>query len=200
MAPHVVAGFLLAVLPLVVTPGASFAVLVRHAAVTGSRAGPPVILGTVTGLYVHAALAAAGLSALVMHASWAFTAVRLAGAVYLIALGVGTWRSPRQNRTSPAAHGRGSYTQALLGNVLNPKAAMIFLTLAPQFVDPDQPLWPQILILVTAQSLLVALWLSCWAVLVGRTRKTWPSARLGHALRRITAATLVGIGVRTALG
>jgi threonine/homoserine/homoserine lactone efflux protein len=199
IAPHLVAGFLLGVLPLVVTPGASFTLLVRHVAVTGSRAGPPVILGTVTGLYVHAALAAAGLSALVMQASWAFTTVRLAGAVYLITLGVWTWRTPRRN-TAPPVRGRNSYTQALLGNVLNPKAAMIFLTLTPQFVDPDQPLWPQILIFVTAQSLLVALWLSCWSFLVGRTQRTWQSARFGQTLRHITAATLIGLGARTAIG
>jgi threonine/homoserine/homoserine lactone efflux protein len=199
MAPHLVAGFLLAVVPLVVTPGASFTLLVRHAAMTGSRAGLPVVLGTVTGLYVHAALAAAGLSALVMQASWAFTTARLAGAVYLIALGVWTWRTPRRN-TTPPVRGRSSYTQALLGNVLNPKAAMIFLTLTPQFVDPDQPLWPQILILVTAQSLLVALWLSCWAFLVGRTHRTWQSARFSQTLHRIAAATLIGLGVRTAIG
>jgi threonine/homoserine/homoserine lactone efflux protein len=199
MAPHVVGGFLLAVLPLVVTPGASFTLLVRHAAVTGARAGPPVILGTVTGLYVHATLAAAGLSALVLHAGWAFTAVRLGGAGYLIALGVWTWRAPRHRRTSPAL-GRGSYTQALVGNVLNPKAAMIFLTLAPQFVDPNRSLWPQVLVLVTAQSLLVTLWLSGWAVLVGRVRETRHPARFAHPLRRITAAALVGLGLRTAIG
>jgi threonine/homoserine/homoserine lactone efflux protein len=189
----------MAVLPLVMTPGTSFTLLVRHAAVTGSRAGLPVILGTVTGLYVHAALATVGLSALVLHTSWAFTAVRVAGAVYLIALGAWTWRSPGHNSTAPV-RGRGRYTQALLGNVFNPKAAMIFLTLAPQFVDPDRLLWPQMLVLVTAQTLLVVLWLSGWALLVGRTRRTWHSAQFRHTLRRITAAALIGLGVRTAIG
>jgi threonine/homoserine/homoserine lactone efflux protein len=199
MAPQLVAGFLLAILPLVVTPGASFTLLTGHAAAAGAQAGVPVIIGTVTGLYVHAALAAVGLSAVVMHASWAFTAVRLAGAVYLIALGVWTWRSP--SRSSPAPiRSRGPYTQAVLGNVLNPKAAAIFLTLVPQFVQPDRAVWPQILVLVTAQSLLITVWLGSWALMIGRARHAWHSTRFTHMLRRITAVTLIGLGVRTAAG
>lgn len=199
MAPHLVAGFLLAVLPLIAMPGASFTLLVRHVATIGPRAGPPVILGTVTGLYVHAALAAVGLSALVMHASWAFTAVRLVGAAYLIGLGLWTWHIPRRSVAAPA-RGRGPYVQALLGNVLNPKAASIFLTLAPQFVEPGRPLWPQILALVTAQSLLVGVWLGGWSLVLGRARRVWQSGRFTRTLRRLTAVTLVYLGVRTATG
>lgn len=199
MAPHLVAGFLLAVLPLIAMPGASFTLLVRHVATIGPRAGPPVILGTVTGLYVHAALAAVGLSALVMHASWAFTAVRLVGAAYLIGLGLWTWHIPRRSVAAPA-RGQGPYVQALLGNVLNPKAASIFLTLAPQFVEPGRPLWPQILALVTAQSLLVGVWLGGWSLVLGRARRVWQSGRFTRTLRRLTAVTLVYLGVRTATG
>jgi threonine/homoserine/homoserine lactone efflux protein len=199
MAPHLVTGFVLAVLPLIAMPGASFTLLVRYTTTSGPRAGPPVILGTVTGLYTHAALAAVGLSALVMHASWAFTAVRLAGAAYLIGLGLWTWHCPTRN-VAPPARGQAPYTQALLGNVLNPKAASIFLTLAPQFVEPGRQLWPQILVLVTAQSLLIAVWLGGWTLVLGRARQTWQSARWTRTLRRLTAVTLVYLAVRTATG
>jgi len=199
MAPHLVAGFVLAVLPLIAMPGASFTLLVRHTTASGSRAGLPVVLGTVTGLYTHAALAAAGLSALVLHASWAVTGVRLAGAAYLVGLGLWTWHSPARSR-APAARGRGPYTQALLGNVLNPKAASIFLTLAPQFVEPGRPMWTQILVLVTAQSLLITVWLGGWSLVLGRARAAWQSARVTGVLRRLTAVTLVYLGVRTATG
>jgi threonine/homoserine/homoserine lactone efflux protein len=125
------------VLPLIATPGAGLALLIQH--VTGSGRGQalPVILGTVTGLYIHATLAMAGLSALVMHSSVAFSAARLVGAVHLIGLGIWTWRSATP-RAAPVAHRqrlpRGPdsvYVQALLANVLNPKAAAIYLTLAP---------------------------------------------------------------------
>ncbi|WP_283135956.1 LysE family translocator [Rhizohabitans arisaemae] len=81
--PYAVAGFLVAVLPLIATPGAGRTLLVQHVGRGGRRQAVPVILGTATGLYAHAALAVAGLSAVVMHSSQAFTAVKLAGAAYL---------------------------------------------------------------------------------------------------------------------
>ncbi|MEE1671507.1 LysE family translocator [Streptomyces sp. WAC07094] len=121
----------MAVFPLIVTPGASLALLVQHVIDGGRRQALPVILGTVTGLYIHAALAIAGLSALVMHCSLAFTAVKLIGAVYLIGLGTWTWRSAALNAAPVPYRQRrpkgadSVYAQALLANVLNPKAAAI---------------------------------------------------------------------------
>ncbi|WP_031523668.1 LysE family translocator, partial [Streptomyces sp. NRRL F-5123] len=168
--PYAVAGFLAAVLPLIATPGASLALLIQHVTDSGRRQAPPVILGTVTGLYIHATLATAGLSALVMHCSLAFTAVKVIGAVYLIGLGIWTWRSATPNAT-PAPHRQrfpkrvdSVYAQALLANVLNPKAAAIYLTLVPQFIAPHQPFGGQILILATAHALLIALWLAAWTL------------------------------------
>src|SRR5690606_11983946 len=138
--PYAAAGFLLAVLPLVATPGASLTLLIQHVSADGRRQALPVVLGTVTGLYAHAILALAGLSALVMHSSRAFAVVKLAGAAYLVGLGVWTWwtaarpRSPVQEKRSGSV-----YSQALLANVLNPKAASVYLTLVPQFVRPGDP-------------------------------------------------------------
>ncbi|WP_329390359.1 LysE family translocator [Streptomyces sp. NBC_01351] len=96
----------------------------------------------------------AGLSALVMHSSQAFTAIKLIGAGYLIGLGIWTWRSAAPN-TAPVPYRqrlpKGAdcvYAQALLANVLNPKAAAIYLTLAPSSSHPTSPsvarssLWP----------------------------------------------------------
>ncbi|MFD3613128.1 LysE family translocator [Streptomyces atroolivaceus] len=175
--PHVVAGFLVAVLPLIATPGASLALLIRHAIDSGRRQALPVTLGTVTGLYIHATLAIAGLSALVMHSSLAFSAVKLIGAVYLIGLGIWTWRFAAPN-AAPAPYrqhlpkGADSvYAQALLANTLNPKAAAIYLTLVPQFITPHQPFGGQILTLATAHALLIALWLTVWTFLILRASR-----------------------------
>ncbi|MEU8380159.1 LysE family translocator [Streptosporangium sp. NPDC048865] len=210
--PYAVAGFLVALLPLIATPGASLALLVRQVTEGGRGRAVPVVLGTVTGLYVHAALATAGLSALVMHSSQAFTAVKLAGAAYLVGLGVWTWRSAvspaspvspmspalsRPHRRLPTFSGS-PYLQALLANVLNPKAASIYLTLMPQFVTPGEPLGGQILTLATAHALLVALWLLGWTVLVGRAAHALRSPRFKELGAKVTAVVLIALGIRSA--
>ncbi|MGW2864465.1 LysE family translocator [Streptomyces sp. NPDC001205] len=150
--PYAVLGFLVAVLPLVATPGASLALLVQHVTDNGRRQALPVILGTTTGLYVHATFAIAGLSALVMHSSQAFTAVKVIGASYLIGLALWTWRSATVSASAPSrrhlpVRSDSVYTQALLANVLNPKAASIYLTLVPQFIEADHSFDAQILAL-----------------------------------------------------
>jgi hypothetical protein len=101
--PYAVAGFLAAVFPLIATPGASLALLIQRVSDGGRRQALPVILGTATGLYIHAALAIAGLSAVVMHSSQAFTAVKLVGAAYLIGLGLWNWRSATPEPTPAQA-------------------------------------------------------------------------------------------------
>jgi threonine/homoserine/homoserine lactone efflux protein len=206
MRAAVIAGFLAAIFPLVATPGASFTLLVREVSAAGRGRAVPVILGTVTGLYVHATLAIAGLSELVMHSSQAFEAVRIVGAVYLIGLGVQTWRSTRPPLTAKperngagATTGNATYRQALLGNVLNPKAASIFLTVVPQFVNPAHPLAVQVLTLATAQATLVAAWLAGWALLLGGAARFASSTRATLLARRLTACVLVGLGLRSAL-
>ncbi|MFF2146253.1 LysE family translocator [Kitasatospora sp. NPDC058190] len=98
--PYAVAGFLASVFPLIATPGASLALLIRQVTEQGRRHALPVILGTVGGLYVHATLAIAGPATAAMRSGRAFTAVRLGGAACLIGLGVWTWRSAQ---ASPGA-------------------------------------------------------------------------------------------------
>lgn len=191
IAPYAVAGFLAAVFPITATPGASVALLIQ----AGRRRAVPVILGTITGLYVHATLAVLGLSALVMQSSEAFAVVRVVGAVYLVGLGLWTWFAtgsrPARPRSEP------SYVRALLANVLNPKAASIYLTLVPQFVDPQQNLAVQIAVLVTAHAVLAAAWLSMWGFFLGRLPR---SDAFGRWVKRVTAVVLVGLGVRAAVG
>ncbi|MBT1100237.1 LysE family translocator [Streptomyces anulatus] len=202
--PYAVAGFLVAVLPLIATPGASLALLIQHVTDSGRRQALPVILGTVTGLYMHATLAIAGLSALVMHSSLAFTAVKLIGAVYLIGLGIWTWRSATPNAAPTARRQRLSkrvesvYAQALLANVLNPKAAAIYLTLVPQFIAPHQSFAGQILTLATAHALLIAFWLAAWTLLIRRASHALQGSRFKRTVARTTSVVLIALGIRSA--
>ena len=200
--PYAVAGFLAAVFPLIATPGASLALLIQHVTDRGRRQALPVILGTATGLYIHATLAIAGLSALVMHSSQAFTAVKLVGAAYLIGLGLWTWRSARSKsvptRRRLPKRSDSVYAQALLANVLNPKAASIYLTLVPQFIAPRQPFGGQILTLATAHALLIMLWLIAWTFLIRRASHVLQRPRFKQTVAKTTSLVLVALGIRSA--
>ncbi|MFI9384894.1 LysE family translocator [Kutzneria sp. NPDC052558] len=190
MNPYAVAGFLAAVFPITATPGASVALLIQG----GRRRALPVIAGTISGLYVHATLAVLGLSAIVMQSSEAFAVVRIVGAVYLVGLGLWTWFATGSSKPRPRSEP--SYVKALLANVLNPKAASIYLTLVPQFVTPQENLAVQISVLVTAHAVLAVVWLSLWAFFLGRLPRKEAFRRW---MRRVTGTVLVALGVRAAV-
>lgn len=203
--PYAILGFLAAVLPLVATPGASLAVLVQHVTDNGRRQALPVILGTATGLYIHATFAIAGLSALVMHSSQAFIAAKVIGAAYLIGLGIWTWRSATATASARAPARRrlpvrsdSVYTQALLVNVLNPKAVSVYLTLVPQFIEADHSFDAQILTLATVHALLMTLWLLAWTVLIRHASRTLQEPRFKRMAAKITAVVFLVLGIRTA--
>ncbi|MGX9918458.1 LysE family translocator [Streptomyces sp. NPDC002248] len=235
--PAALGGFALAVLPFVVTPGASLALVTRHPA----RAAP-VVLGTVGGLYVHAALVTAGLAALLANHPHVLLALRLAGAGYLVLLGVRLWRAEgggereegtgddadgvgaaggsaagggaagvgagadgtagdsatgndrASGRAGGAGEGRAGWrlgVEALLANVLNPKALSLYLVLLPRFLHTHGRVLPQVLTLTTVHALLHTAWLLGWARLAGRG----PRRAAGRGVRRGLAVVLVGAGL-----
>ncbi|SBT41593.1 LysE family translocator [Micromonospora auratinigra] len=205
-----VLGFLAAVAPITTTPGASLTLVVSRVAAGGRRQGWWVILGTVTGLYLHATLAALGLAALVLRSSQAFWLVKLVGAGYLAGLGLWLlWTSTRRprapaRRRTPATRrlpwrGHHPFPQALLGNVLNPKAAAIYLTLAPQFLQPGRPVLVPMLVLATAHAALHTCWLAGWTAVCGAAARLLRAARVRRLLDRLTGAVLLALGVRAAL-
>jgi threonine/homoserine/homoserine lactone efflux protein len=139
-------------LALLVIPGPAVLYITARAAAQGPRAGLVSVLGIHTGTLVHVVAAVAGLSALLVASATAFTAVKVAGAVYLVYLGVRTLvgRANADGATSvTTSRGfRRLYLDGVVVNVLNPKTALFFLAFLPQFVDPARgPAWAQTLIL-----------------------------------------------------
>ncbi|WP_223198383.1 LysE family translocator [Solihabitans fulvus] len=166
------------------------------------RDGLLVAAGTATGLCVHATLAAIGLSALVMQSAKAFTAVKLVGALYLVWLGITTFRAARRRPSAPTRlpwTGHGGYLQGFLGNVLNPKAAGVYLTLVPQFVDSGGSVAGQIAVLAVAHVAVAVSWLTVWTFVVAAARRTIGSGWFKTAMSRVTGAVLVALGARSAV-
>jgi threonine/homoserine/homoserine lactone efflux protein len=133
-------GFLAVATLVVVTPGPDMTLVARNTFAGGRISGLATSAGTCSGLLVHATAAALGLSAVLLASSQAFTVVKIAGGAYLIFLGIrtiiGAGRVTSIREGEKANHPWAAYRQGVLTNVLNPKVAVFFLSLLPQFVDP----------------------------------------------------------------
>ncbi|MEW2390856.1 LysE family translocator [Streptomyces venezuelae] len=206
------AGFLGVVLLAYLVPGPDFLVIVR-AAVRGASLGRAAALGAQTGLCVHMCAAALGLSAIATRSAVAFTVVKLAGAAYLIWLGVRALRDARKtdapplNPTGPCADrgtgrssrsSRSSFTQGFLSNVLNPKAALFFLSVLPQFVDRGGSLTQQIFLLGAVDIAVgIVYWLALVRVAV-RLRAALDRPAWRRRWDRATGGLFIAVGVGVA--
>jgi threonine/homoserine/homoserine lactone efflux protein len=185
-----------------VIPGPDFAVILR-ASTRSSRAGLAAALGAQTGLCVHMALAALGLSLLLARSPDVLTAVRLVGAGYLTFLGLrilwftrGTRRALDEISRDPASlPTSAAFAQGFFTNVLNPKAILFFASVLPQFLSLSGPATAQIFVLGSVD---IAIGLVLWSALVA------VGSRLGSLLRepsirrrwdRATGGVLAALGV-----
>ncbi|MER5836500.1 LysE family translocator [Streptomyces sp. NPDC002130] len=207
-------GFLGVVLVAYVVPGPDFLVVVRSAAEDPSK-GRAAALGAQTGLCVHMLAAAAGLSVIATRSPVVFDGIRLMGAAYLVYLGVravlAARRAARERHdaneaTSDAleedgpARGRlrNGFTQGLLTNVLNPKAALFFLSVLPQFVDGDGSMAQQIFFLGTLDILIgVAYWFAL-VVVAARLRALLARPEVRRRWELTTGWLFIAIGVSVA--
>jgi threonine/homoserine/homoserine lactone efflux protein len=123
------------------TPGQDTFYILGRSVAEGTRSGVASALGIAVGSLVHTAMAALGLSAILATSASAFTVVKLLGAAYLVYLGVRMLRAASAleaptNRVGSAGV-LGSFRDGIVTNVLNPKVALFFLALMPQFIAPD---------------------------------------------------------------
>jgi threonine/homoserine/homoserine lactone efflux protein len=195
--------FVVAALALLVVPGPAVVYIVARSIHQGRRTGLASVVGIHVGTLVHIAAAALGLSALIASSAVAFTAVKIAGAVYLVGLGLWTLLS-RRAEPDVALGGepnlRRAFTQGIVVNVLNPKTALFFLAVLPQFVDSDAP-HPafQIAFLGFLFALLGLVTDSVWALAAGTAGGVLRRSRRFVSVQRYVAGTVyVGLGVLTA--
>jgi threonine/homoserine/homoserine lactone efflux protein len=143
--------FCLTAVALLVIPGPAVLYVVVQGAEEGRRVGLASVLGIHLGTLVHVAAATVGLSALIVASSLAFNAVKFAGAIYLIFIGVRKLLGrdePRLERGDQKVSYRRAFMRGAVVNVLNPKTALFFLALLPQFIDTDRGgIWSQALLL-----------------------------------------------------
>ena len=190
-----------------IVPGPDMALVTRQVLAYGQRVARATIAGNILGLVVHTAGVAFGLSALLLGSARIFEVVKLAGAAYLIYLGATTFWLARR---AAAAAETGlppqramitratAFRQGFLSTTLNPKPALFFATYLPQFIDPDGNVALQVLALGGFHILVVVIWLTTYAQLIGRLHFVLSRERVRRGLERATGAVLIALGLRVA--
>jgi threonine/homoserine/homoserine lactone efflux protein len=187
-------------------PGPAMLYAAARTMAGGRVAGLMATLGIHLGCYAHVFAAAAGLSVLFHAVPLLYTAVKIAGAAYLVWLGISQLRRKVQGDVEvPAlrpASGRRALLESVLVEVLNPKTAIFFVAFLPQFIDPSAglPIWMQFVILGTIVNLMfssadvVCVFLA--GALVNRLKR---SGRVQRMVQWAGGGLLVGLGVHLAL-
>jgi threonine/homoserine/homoserine lactone efflux protein len=201
--PGTLAIFALASAALIAVPGPAVLYILTRSLHHGRRAGVASVLGIEVGALVHVLAAAVGLSALLASSAVAFSAVKYAGAAYLIGLGLWTLLSGRAEPAEPLRRERRLgkiFAQGVLVNVLNPKVALFFLAFLPQFVDPGgtHPALQIAFLGLVFVSIALVLDL-VWALSVGTAGLALRrSRRFTRAQRYVSGSVYVALGVATA--
>lgn len=198
------AAYVLVAAVLIVTPGPDMALVARNAFRGGRGAARATAFGVGAGILLWGCASAAGLASALAASASAYAALKLAGAVFLVFLGIRSLlgavrradrrmegaesRKPAGPRLTPAR----AFAQGLAGNLLNPKAGAIFVAVVPQFTAPGDPL-VRLAAMTAAFVVMVTVWLNVYGALIARA-----SARFGPGIRRALDAA-AGV-VMTALG
>ena len=190
----------------IATPGQDTALTIRSTLLGGRRAGVLTALGVSSGQAVWTIAASAGITALLLASEPAFLAVKLAGAVYLVLLGGqmlvhALRRSPESlQATRPGAglSSRTAYRQGVVSNLGNPKMAVFFTSLLPQFAPESGPRFAAFLALGLCFCLLTAAWLTAYAFAVARAKDVFQRPRIRRFVDGLTGAVLVVLGLRLA--
>jgi threonine/homoserine/homoserine lactone efflux protein len=193
--------FIAASLALLALPGPAVIYVVTRSVEAGRRGGLVSVLGIETGTLTYAIAAAAGVSGAIAASATAFTAIRYAGAAYLVLLGLRKLLERESLDEKPVQSPRRVFLNGFLVQLLNPKIALFFVAFLPQFAAPTRGAVPlQMLILGGIFTLLAILSDGAYALLAG-TFGAWlrGSRRARRWLGRASGGVYIGLGITAAL-
>jgi len=198
--------YVIAITLLSISPGVDTVLVLRNTARGGVKDGMLTNLGIGSGLFIHATVSALGISAILLQSAWAFTALKIAGAAYLIWLGINSLRGAVKGAGSlQVASVRGScdpkrsLREGLLSNVLNPKPIVFYMAFLPQFIDPAGSVLSQSLFLAAIHFVISCSWQGALVLLVERARRMLAKPAVGSWLDGITGSAMVLLGGKLAL-
>jgi threonine/homoserine/homoserine lactone efflux protein len=190
---------------LTLTPGLDTALVLRTAAVEGAVQARLALAGICTGLFVWGSATSLGLTALIAVSTVAYNALRIAGAFYLVYLGVQMWRRPHKfdlPLSVPPLDGAGAHRwfwRGMLTNLLNPKVGVFYVTLLPQFIPRAGSVITYSLLFTSIHVVEGVIWLTALTTAVRPLRAWLSRPSVARALDCSTGTVLIGCGVALAL-
>lgn len=196
---------------LTILPGADTMLVIRTVMARGQRAGLLATVGICCGLFIHATLSALGLSLILVRSAAAYEVVKTIGAGYLVWLGIQSIRRAWHHQPgkigfiggaalpTPSTRGRQSLIEGLLSNVLNPKVAIFYLALLPQFIRPGDWVFGKSMLLAGIHWVEGIIWLSAVTIFLGRLRDWIGQPRLTRRIEAAAGTMLIMFGLKLAM-
>jgi homoserine/homoserine lactone efflux protein len=194
--------FLAASVAIAVSPGSGAVLSMSHGLAYGVRHASATIMGLQAGVAGTLLIAGVGVGALLMASATAFTVVKVLGAGYLVWLGIKQWRAPVGDHAASGVAAvqaalpsvRERFVLGFFTNMTNPKGIVFMVAVLPQFIDPQRPLWLQLLVLmVTAVGVDVVV-MHGYAFLASRAQRWLATARARRAQNRVFGGVLMAMG------
>ncbi len=200
--------YLVAITLLTITPGVDTMLIIRNSARGGWKDGAVSSFGICSGLIIHAGVSALGISVILMQTAWAFSALKLIGACYLIWLGISNWKSVLQKKQlivkdnlSTGSNGFNcmqSFKEGFLSNVLNPKAVIFYMAFLPQFINPSKSALTQSLILAGIHFIIAMLWQCFLALSINKLKNWLQQPKVNRIFGGLTGSVMILLGFKLA--
>ncbi|HEU5007584.1 MAG TPA: LysE family translocator [Jatrophihabitantaceae bacterium] len=197
---HSIPEFLLLAVVVTMTPGPATALVLRVAARDGRRAAMGTVVGNSLGIFMWACLSALGVSSLILASQVAYDVLRIAGACVLLYLGVRSLLRRSEHAgidPVPPSRGRIGWRTGLITAAANPKLAVFFIALFPQFLKAGTTVLPVALLMAVVIVCCDLIWFGTLIWAVDRAT-TVLRPRVRRAMERVTGGVMIGLGVSLA--
>lgn len=204
--------FILMALMMSILPGADTILIMKNTLSYGPTAGRYTILGMATGLTFWTIVAVFGLSIVIAQSLFLFNAIKYMGAAYLLYLGVRVFftkstlsletvqaKNSYTNEKSSNQHYKESYLQGAISNILNPKTVLVYITFMPQFIDLNENINQQLIILGLILTVIAVGWFLILVYLIDYLKNWLNKPTFQTLFQKSTGVMLIGFGIKTGI-
>jgi threonine/homoserine/homoserine lactone efflux protein len=191
--------FITVVFVFAIIPGPTVILVMGQAISYGRKSVTPLVAGVLCGDFVAMSLSLAGLGAILATSSTLYTILKWFGVVYLIYLGIKTWREEPKSESLQFKDSDKSnlemFRSSFLVTALNPKDIIFFVAFLPQFVSPTSDAMPQFIILMITFLSVISITITSFAIFAGRLRNRIQSYRAKKLFNKAGSCSLIGAGI-----